>query len=86
MIRIILAILSTLTPPAITAGRSVRYVEWSPPVVHPQRDHVTVQARQNYTLSCEGHKPVSWHLPEHAATTDIASRWAQTILSSNCTI
>ena len=74
MIRIILAILSTLTPPALTAGRSVRYVEWSPPVVHPQRDHVTVQARQNYTLSCEGHKPVSWHLPDHTENSDIKSR------------
>ena len=45
-------------------GRNVRYVEFSPPVVHPQQDHVTVQARQDYTLSCEGHKPVSWHLAQ----------------------
>ena len=47
--------------------RSARYIEWSPPVVHPQHDHVTVQARQSYTLSCEAHKPVSWHLPNNSS-------------------
>ena len=51
---------------------SVRYVEWSPPVVHPLRAQVTVQARQNYTLSCEGHKPVSWHTPTDY---DASDRW-----------
>ena len=65
----------TLAPLLCSGGRSVRYVEWSPPVVHPQRDHVTVQARQNYTLSCEGHKPVSWQLPEHTRHSDIMSRY-----------
>ena len=57
------------------ASRNVRYVEFSPPVVHPQRDHVTVQARQNHRLSCEGHKPVAWHLPQDPALNqDLATR------------
>ena len=59
----------------VSGGRQVRYVEWSPPVVHPQQDHVTIQARQNYTLSCEGHKPVSWHLPMSVTNRDIANRY-----------
>ena len=49
-------------------GRNVRYVEFSPPVVHPQQEHVTVQARQELSLSCEGRKPVSWQLPEDTAS------------------
>ena len=77
MIRIILVTLVILATflPASSGHRNTRYVEWSPPVVHPQRDQVTVQARQNYTLSCEGHKPVSWHLPEHTEYSDIMSRY-----------
>ena len=71
---ILITILMTLTPLA-SSSRSVRYVEWSPPIVHPQREAVTVQARQNYTLSCEGHKPVSWHLPGHTELSDIRSRY-----------
>ena len=51
----------------VRAERSVRYAEWSPPVVHPQQDHVTVQARQSYTLSCEAKKPVTWHLPNNSS-------------------
>lgn len=56
------------------AARNVRYVEFSPPIVHPQQDHVTVQARQNTTLSCEGHKPVTWHLPQDMNNKDISDR------------
>ena len=64
----IFLILMLCVPAMTTAGadhlaRRVRYVEWSPPVIHPQQDQVTVQARQDYTLTCEGHKPVSWHTP-----------------------
>ena len=55
-------------------GRNVRYVEFSPPVVHPQQEHVTVQARQDYTLSCEGHKPVTWHLPQDTSNSNMATR------------
>ena len=74
-VMILIIILAVTLAPLCSGGRSVRYVEWSPPVVHPQRDQVTVQARQNYTLSCEGHKPVSWHLPEHTQHSDIMSRY-----------
>ena len=49
------------------SGRSVRYVEFSPPVVFPQQEVVTVQARQDYTISCQGHKPLAWHLPRQAS-------------------
>ena len=59
----ILILVLTASAGADHLPRRVRYVEWSPPVVHPQVDQVTVQARQDYTLSCEGHKPVSWHTP-----------------------
>ena len=59
----LLALLLGLTE----GGRNVRYVEFSPPVVHPQQEHVTVQARQDLSLSCEGHKPVSWQLPQDTA-------------------
>ena len=57
----------SLLVPLTAGGRSVRYVEFSPPVVHPQQEHVTVQARQDYTISCQGHKPLAWHLPRQAS-------------------
>jgi len=41
------------------------YKEFLPPVVRPQQEQVVVQARQPISLSCEGHRPVSWHTPAH---------------------
>ena len=60
---IVLILIPLVSMTSAGAGRHLRYVEWSPPVIHPQQDQVTVQARQDYTLTCEGHKPVSWHTP-----------------------
>ena len=47
------------------ATRSVRYVEYRPPVLDPEvgGEGVTLQARQNYEISCHGHKPLTWLVP-----------------------
>ena len=45
--------------------RTLRYVEYRPPVLDPEVDEegVTLQARQNYEISCHGHKPLTWIIP-----------------------
>ena len=58
------------------ASRTVRYVEFNPPQILPQQEYVTVQARQNYTLSCEGHRPLTWSLPMDATNKDVTDRYA----------
>ena len=51
----------------VTLGlfRNVRYVEYRPPVLDPEvgDEGVTLQARQNYEISCHGHKPLTWIIP-----------------------
>ena len=47
----------------LLGSRTVRYVAFNPPVIYPQVDHVTVEARSNYTLTCEGVSPVTWITP-----------------------
>ncbi|XP_023348446.1 platelet-derived growth factor receptor alpha, partial [Eurytemora carolleeae] len=54
--------LSLLLPLSL-AARNTRYVEYRPPVVFPNQDFLTVSARLNITLTCEGHKSVNWFLP-----------------------
>jgi hypothetical protein len=54
----------SLLLPLTLAARNVRYVEYRPPVVFPNQDFLTVSARLNITLTCEGHKSVQWFLPK----------------------
>jgi len=68
------AVLLSHTVVLCSASRTVRYVEFNPPQVLPQQEHVTVQARQNYTLSCEGHRPLTWNLPMDATNKDVTDR------------
>jgi len=68
------ALLLSQTMVLAHASRTVRYVEFNPPIVLPQQEHVTVQARQNYTLSCEGHRPVTWNLPMDVTNKDASDR------------
>jgi len=59
--------------PMSSSIRSVRYVQYNPPVIYPQKDHVTVSARSKYLLSCSGNKPVSWHMPQNTNIGDRVS-------------
>lgn len=58
-------------------SRTVRYVAFDPPIIYPQVDHVTVSARSNYSMTCEGVYPVTWHLPqngEYGISADVRNR------------
>jgi len=54
--------------PLAAPKRATRYVSYDPPVVYPSKDHVTISARSTYRLTCEGNRPVQWHLPKTAKT------------------
>ena len=62
MLTVVAVLVSSNTP---TLFRSVRYVEFRPPVLDPQvgEEGVSLQARQNYEISCHGHKPLTWIIP-----------------------
>ena len=62
MLTVVAVMVSSNTP---TLFRSVRYVEFRPPVLDPQvgEEGVSLQARQNYEISCHGHKPLTWIIP-----------------------
>ena len=62
MLTVVAVLVSSNTP---TLFRSVRYVEFRPPVLDPQvgEEGVSLQARQNYEISCHGHKPLTWIVP-----------------------
>ena len=55
-------------------SRSVRYVEYRPPVILPTVDNLTLSARTDYELTCVGHKPISWVLPLDVHNKDVSSR------------
>ena len=56
--------------------RNVRYAEFRPPVILQApapasgdgAASVTLHARQQYNLTCVGHKAVTWHVPGRADT------------------
>ena len=49
-------------------------MEYRPPVLEPEvgREGVLLEARDNYQISCHGHKPLTWRLEEN--NTDSARR------------
>ena len=52
--------------------RTARYSEFRPPIIvtsapgAEERRELTLPARQNLSITCLGHKPVTWHVRTHA--------------------
>ena len=56
-------LLLLLLPALAAAARTLRYVQFDPPRVSPGRAEVRLEARQNFSLSCSGSRPLTWVLP-----------------------